>query len=66
MPKLPFVSYSRIFCRAATVSHTLMRPSYVLPARYCPSSDSAIAQISPALLPSAHHVALVSGPPSCF
>lgn len=29
-----------------------MRPSYVVLARYCPSSESAIAHISPALLPS--------------
>lgn len=61
MPKLPLVSYSRIFCRPARVSHTLMRPSYVVLARYCPSSESAIAHISPALLPSSIG-ALVSAP----
>ena len=34
MPKLPFVSYSRIFSLPASKSHTLMRPSEVVPARY--------------------------------
>ena len=54
IPKLPLVSYSRIFLPSARLSHTLMRPSKVVLARYCPSSESAIAQTSPALLPSAH------------
>lgn len=52
MPKLPFVSYSLIFLLPAGRSHTLIRPSYVVAARNCPSSLKATAQISPALLPS--------------
>jgi hypothetical protein len=52
MPKLPFVSYSRIFFRPSFKSHTLILPSYVVLAKNCPSSLSAMAQISPALLPS--------------
>jgi hypothetical protein len=58
IPKLPFVSYSRILALSAAVSHTFMRPSYVVLARYCPSSDRAMAHSSPALFPS-------NGPPRC-
>jgi hypothetical protein len=52
MPKLPFVSKSRIFAPSATVSQTLIRPSMVVLARYRPSAERAMAQTSPALLPS--------------
>lgn len=52
-PKLPLVSNSRILAPSARLSHTLIRPSKDVAARYCPSSDRAIAHISPALFPSA-------------
>ena len=54
IPKLPFVSNDCIFLlpRSTSVSQTFTRPSYVVPARNCPFGDRAIAQISPALLPS--------------
>lgn len=51
MPKLPFVSNSLIFS-LDDVSHTLIRPSWVVLARYVPSSLREIAHTSPALLPS--------------
>jgi hypothetical protein len=52
MPKLPLVSNSRIFFLSFTKSQTFILPSYVVLARYCPSSLSAIAQTSPALFSS--------------
>lgn len=47
-PKLPLVSYSRILSFPANKSHTLMRPSCVVPAKYCPSNDKHTAHNSPA------------------
>lgn len=52
IPKFPLVSNSRIFAQFAKLSQTLTRPSTEVLARYWPSSDRAIAHISPALLPS--------------
>lgn len=52
IPKLPFVSKSRILIPFARLSHTLILPSKDVPARYCPSSERAIDHTSPALLPS--------------
>lgn len=52
MPKLPLVSNSLIFLQPPTLSQTLIRPSTDVAARYCPSAERAMAQISPALLPS--------------
>ena len=53
IPKLPFVSNSRILAPFARLSHTLILPSKDVAARYCPFSERAIDHISPALLPSA-------------
>ena len=51
VPKLPFVSNWWILGRSAAVrSQTLMRPSWVVLVRYCPSSERATAQISPAFV----------------
>ncbi len=55
MPKLPLVSNSRILDPSARLSHTLILPSNDVAARYWPSSERAMAHISPALLPSTHH-----------
>lgn len=50
-PKLPFVSYSRIFgiFSALFRLQTLILPLMLLPARYWPSALIAMAQISPGL-----------------
>ena len=58
IPKLPFVSNSRILAPFARLSHTLILPSNDVAARYCPSSERTIAHISPALLPSTQVSAL--------
>lgn len=60
IPKLLFVSNSRILAPFARLSHTLILPSKDVAARYCPSSERAIAQISPTLLPSTQTSALLS------
>lgn len=51
-PKLPLVVNSRILEQSAKISHTLIRPSIEVLAKYWLSADRAIAHISPALLPS--------------
>ena len=58
VPKIPFVSNSRILAPFARLSHTLILPSKDVAARYRPSSERAIDHISPALLPSAQISAL--------
>lgn len=60
IPKLPFVSNSRILAPLARLSHTLILPLKDVAARYCPSSDRAIDHISPALLPSGQTSTLYS------
>ena len=60
IPKLPFVSNSRILAPFARLSHTLILPSNDVAARYCPSSERAIAHVSPTLLPSTSVSALYS------
>ena len=62
IPKLPFVSNSRILAPSARLSHTFILPSKDVAARYCPSSERTRAHISPALLPSAHLSAFQSLP----
>lgn len=52
IPKLHFVSNSRILAPLARLSHTLILPSKDVAARYCPSSERATAHVSPTLLPS--------------